>query len=222
MVKIRLTRTGKTHSASYRIVIADQRSPRDGRFIEEIGHYNPNSKELAVNADAAKKWLGRLPGGLAIGTVAGCAGFSAVCGDSMATVITMTTVALPSMDEAGYNVTLSCGALAAGGTLGILIPPSMGFIIYSMITEESVGKLFISGIIPGILLATIFSLIIAIRVKQHPEWAPKSPAYPLKEKLLYARVMIEDEQGGKAWSQPIFIDELLDEPEFAMDSTVVK
>jgi len=57
MVKIRLTRTGKTHSASYRIVIADQRSPRDGRFIEEIGHYNPNSKELAVNADAAKKWL---------------------------------------------------------------------------------------------------------------------------------------------------------------------
>ena len=134
--------------------------------------------------DAAKKWMGRLPGGLAVATVGGCAGFGAVCGDSMATVITMTTVAMPAMDESGYDKALSTGALAAGGTLGILIPPSMGFIIYSMITEESVGKLFMSGIIPGVVLAAIFMVIIMLRVRQHPEWAPKSPAYPLKERLV--------------------------------------
>ena len=134
--------------------------------------------------DAAKKWMGRLPGGLAVATVGGCAGFGAVCGDSMATVITMTTVAMPAMDESGYSRALSTGALAAGGTLGILIPPSMGFIIYSMITEESVGKLFMSGIIPGLVLAAIFMVIIVARVKRHPEWAPKSPAYPLRERLV--------------------------------------
>lgn len=131
----------------------------------------------------ARKWLGRLPGGLAIASVGGCAGFGAVCGDSMATVLTMSKVSLPSMDESGYQHTLSCGALAAGGTLGILIPPSMGFIIYAMITEESVGKLFVAGIVPGILLTGIFSVIIAVLVKRNPQLAPKSPYYPLKERL---------------------------------------
>ncbi len=134
--------------------------------------------------DAAKKWMGRLPGGLAVATVGGCAGFGAVCGDSMATVITMSTVAMPAMRANNYNMALSSGSLAAGGTLGILIPPSMGFIIYSMITEESVGKLFVAGILPGLLLAGIFMVIIMIRVTRHPEWAPKSPPYPLGEKLL--------------------------------------
>ncbi len=134
--------------------------------------------------DAAKKWMGRLPGGLAVATVGGCAGFGAVCGDSMATCIAMNAVAMPAMREAGYSKPLATGALAAGGTLGILIPPSMGFIIYSMITEESVGKLFIAGVLPGILLATIFGILIIIRVFRHPDWAPKSPNYPLSEKLI--------------------------------------
>lgn len=131
----------------------------------------------------ARKWLGRLPGGLAIASVGGCAGFGAVCGDSMATVLTMSKVSLPSMDESGYAHKLSCGALAAGGTLGILIPPSMGFIIYAMITEESVGKLFVAGIVPGIMLTLIFSVIIAVLVRKNPELAPKTPYCPLKERL---------------------------------------
>ena len=130
-----------------------------------------------------ERWLGRLPGGLACATVAGCAGFGAVCGDSQATVITMTTVALPAMDRNNYDHVISTGALAAGGTLGILIPPSMGFIVYSMITEESVAKLFVSGVVPGIVLATIFICIIILRCSRHPEMAPKGDFYPLVEKL---------------------------------------
>ncbi len=134
--------------------------------------------------DVAKKWLGRLPGGLACAAVGGCAGFGAVCGDSFATVITMSAVAMPAMESNDYDQGLSCGAIAAGGTLGILIPPSMGFIIYSMITEASVGKLFIAGVLPGLLLAAIFMAIIVVNVLRHPEWAPKAPAYPLKDKLI--------------------------------------
>ncbi|MBO4318469.1 MAG: TRAP transporter large permease subunit [Mailhella sp.] len=133
--------------------------------------------------DAAKKWFGRIPGGLACSSVLGCAGFGAVCGESMVTVIAMTQVAMPSMEENNYYPGLAAGALAAGGTLGILIPPSMGFIVYSMITEESVGKLFMSGILPGILLSTIFCAIIIFQVKRHPEWAPKPDRYPLVERL---------------------------------------
>ena len=133
--------------------------------------------------DCAKKWLGRLPGGLACAAVAGSGGFGAVCGDSMACVITMSSVSMPIMKEEKYNPALSCGALAAGGTLGILIPPSMGFIVFSMITEESVGKLFTAGIVPGIVLTLIFILIVVIQAKRHPEWVPAPVTYPLGERL---------------------------------------
>ncbi|MBO4317662.1 MAG: TRAP transporter large permease subunit [Mailhella sp.] len=132
---------------------------------------------------AAERWLGRLPGGLAVATVGGCAGFGAVCGESLATVITMTAVALPAMKEHNYDMSLATGALAAGGTLGILIPPSTGFIIYSMITEESVGKLFVAGIVPGLLLTGIFMVIIMLRVMRNPSIAPIGPKYTLGEKL---------------------------------------
>ncbi|MBO4318126.1 MAG: TRAP transporter large permease subunit [Mailhella sp.] len=134
--------------------------------------------------DAAKKWLGRLPGGLAVATVAGCAGFGAVCGESLATVLTMSAVAMPAMSDSKYDTSLSAGTLAAGGTLGILIPPSMGFIIFSMITEAPIGKLFMAGIMPGILLSSIFIGIIMFQVKRKPELAPRLPAYPLTQKLL--------------------------------------
>lgn len=133
--------------------------------------------------DVAKKWMGRLPGGLAVATVGGCAGFGAMCGDSLATALAMTSVAMPAMKANNYNYGLAAGSLAAGGTLGILIPPSMGFIIYSMITEVSVGKLFVAGIIPGIVLTLIFMAIIVIRVKRNPELAPLSDSYPLPVKL---------------------------------------
>lgn len=133
--------------------------------------------------DCFNKWLGRMPGGLACATVAGCAGFGAICGESLPTVIAMSTVALPEMRNKGYDSGLACGALASGGTLGILIPPSMGFVWYSIMTEESIGKLFVAGIIPGLVLAAIFIVIIVIRVKWNPALAPKSEEYPLREKI---------------------------------------
>lgn len=134
--------------------------------------------------DCANKWLGHsLPGGLACATVTGCAGFGAICGESVATVITMSKVALPAMREYNYSASIATGSLAAGGTIAILIPPSMGFIFYSIMTEESVGKLFIAGIIPGLLLTLTFIAVIVIQAKLNPEVAPRSEAFPLREKL---------------------------------------
>jgi len=133
--------------------------------------------------DTANKWLGRLPGGLAMAAVAGCAGFAAVCGDSMATAVTMGSVSLPEMRRKNYSPGLSCGALAAGGTLGILIPPSVGFIFYAIVTEESVGKLFIAGIVPGLLLAAMFMVCIGLISKLRPEAAPGGEATTWREKL---------------------------------------
>lgn len=133
--------------------------------------------------DCAEKWMGKLPGGLACASVGGCAGFGAVCGDSMATVITMSAVAMTPMKAKGYSQALATGSLAAGGTLGILIPPSMGFIFYSMMTQESVGKLFVAGIVPGILLTLIFMLIIMFQVIRNPALAPRGETYSLKVRL---------------------------------------
>lgn len=138
------------------------------------------SKELF---DTAYKWLGRLPGGLAMAAVAACSGFAAVCGDSMATAVTMGSVALPEMKRKNYQPSLACGALAAGGTLGILIPPSVGFIFYAIVTEESVGKLFIAGIVPGFLLAALFIMAIWIIAKRRPDLAPPGEPSTMAEKL---------------------------------------
>ena len=134
--------------------------------------------------ETAQKWLGRLPGGLAMASVAGCSGFAAVCGDSMATAVTMGSVALPEMKRAKYSLGLACGSLAAGGTLGILIPPSIGFIFYALVTEQSVGKLFIAGIIPGLLLAVMFIFAIWLIAVRNPEKAPRGEKSTLQEKLL--------------------------------------
>jgi len=133
--------------------------------------------------DAAYVWLGHLPGGIASATIAGCAGFAAICGDSLATAATMGTVALPELKRFGYDDSLSTGALAAGGTLGILIPPSMGFIFYAIITEQSIGKLFVAGIIPGLILATLFVLSITIRAWLNPKLGPPGPVTTLVQKL---------------------------------------
>ena len=134
--------------------------------------------------ETASKWLGRLRGGVAISAVAGCAGFAAVCGDSLATAITMGTISLPEMRKRNYNLRLGTGCLAAGGTLGILIPPSVGFIFYAIVTEVSVGQLFIAGIVPGLLLASFFIGTIWIMAKIHPEMAPPGQSSTLKEKLV--------------------------------------
>lgn len=113
-------------------------------------------------------WLGHLPGGLAMATIGGCAGFAAVCGSGVATAATVTKVCLPEMLEYKYDPKLATGCIAAGGTLGILIPPSLPLILYGMVANQSVGRLFIAGIFPGILLALMFMITIYILVKRNP------------------------------------------------------
>jgi C4-dicarboxylate transporter DctM subunit len=110
---------------------------------------------------AAHRWLSWLPGGLAISSIATCTGFAAICGSSPATAATIGLISIPEMIKRGYNKYLAIGSIAAGGTLGILIPPSITMVIYGVITEVSIGKLFIAGIIPGIILAAILSTAIA-------------------------------------------------------------
>lgn len=132
---------------------------------------------------ATYKWLGRLPGGLAMATIGGCAGFAAVCGSSEATAITMSSVALPEMRKYKYHPKLALGSIAAGGTLGILIPPSLAFILYALITEQSIGKLFLAGVFPGILLAFLFMITIYILAKRDPLLGPAGSKTSWHEKL---------------------------------------
>jgi C4-dicarboxylate transporter, DctM subunit len=107
-------------------------------------------------------WLGRLPGGLAIATIGACAAFAAVCGSSSATASTIASIAFPEMRKYQYDEGFALGTIAAGGTLGILIPPSTAFVLYALITEQSIGKLFLSGVVPGILLSLLFACAILL------------------------------------------------------------
>ncbi|MCY3880365.1 MAG: TRAP transporter large permease [Rhodobacteraceae bacterium] len=134
--------------------------------------------------DAAHSWLGHLKGGLASASIVGCAGFSALSGSSLAAALTMGRVSLPEMRRYRYADSLATGAIAAGGTLGILIPPSAGFVIYAILTEESVGRLFIAGVLPGLLLTLLFIVTIWIVVTLNPEKAPRTgQAMPLDHRL---------------------------------------
>lgn len=122
---------------------------------------------------AADRVFGRMRGGLAMATVLSCGGFSAVCGSSLATAATMSKVTMPSMRRFGYSDSLATGAIAAGGTLGILIPPSVVLIIFGLLTEADIGKLFLAGIIPGILGIVGYLLAVLVAVRLKPELAPK-------------------------------------------------
>ncbi|TDR90210.1 TRAP transporter large permease [Enterovirga rhinocerotis] len=123
--------------------------------------------------DAGEKWLGRVPGGLAAATVFGCAAFSTICGSSVATASTMARVALPEMLSKGYSPRLAAGCIAAGGTLGVLIPPSGILVIYSIVTNVSLVKLFLAAFVPGVLTAIIYVIGIIVWVKLKPEIAPR-------------------------------------------------
>ena len=153
-------------------------------LMGELAYHSGISNELF---ETANKWFGRRRGGIAMSAVAGCAGFAAVCGDSLATAVTMGTIAIPEMQKKKYDMSLATGALAAGGTLGIMIPPSVGFIFYAIVTEESIGKLFVAGIIPGIVLAALFIAYIAIISRIRPHMAPQGEPTTFKEKLLSLR-----------------------------------
>lgn len=133
---------------------------------------------------AMHKWIGQLRGGLAMSTVCGCAGFAAICGSSLAVSSTMTKTALPEMRKYNYNPKLAAGCIAAGGALGILIPPSVALIVYGIITETSIGKLFLAGILPGILVTVLLCLTIYIMAKLRPEMGPPGPKSTWREKFM--------------------------------------
>ncbi len=124
--------------------------------------------------ELANKWLRHLPGGLGIATVMACAVFAAITGSSVACAVTIGAIAIPEMLARGYERSLVLGAVAAGGTLGILIPPSIPMILYGAITDESIGKLFMSGVVPGAILTVLFIMIVVYRSRNLPREAAAS------------------------------------------------
>jgi tripartite ATP-independent transporter DctM subunit len=132
---------------------------------------------------SANKFIGHIPGGLAMATVVGAAGFKAICGSSTATAATFASVAIPEMNRYNYDKRLSTGIVATVGTLGCMIPPSVVLILYGIITEQSIGKLFLAGIIPGLLIAALFVVIIYAWAKIDPKVAPLSERSTWKERI---------------------------------------
>ncbi len=150
-------------------------------FMGYVAFYSGISSRLY---DVAYKFLGRIKGGLAMATVAACSAFGAVCGSGTATAATMATIGLPEMKRYGYGSELATGSVAAGGGLGTLMPPSVVLIVYGILTEQSIGKLFVAGIIPALFVTFLFCVAIAIFVHIKPEQGPKGEPFPLRVVLL--------------------------------------
>lgn len=149
-----------------------------------MGYYAFSAGLGARLYEAAYKILGHIRGGLAIATIFACAAFGAICGSSTATAATMGKLAIPTMKKYGYDDSLSTGCVASGGTLGILIPPSVIFLIYGFMTEQSVGKLFVAGIIPGVILAIFMGIAVYLVCLKNPSYGPRGPKTSLKEKAI--------------------------------------
>jgi tripartite ATP-independent transporter DctM subunit len=154
--------------------------------------------QVAFHAGISKRlfytayiWMGHLKGGLAMATVGACAGFGAICGSGPATAATMASVALPEMKRYGYADSLAAGTVAAGGSLGMLIPPSVVFIVYALMTEQSIGDLFLAGIVPGVLIASMFCINIYIRCSRDKTLGPAGPRHSWKEKFISLNGVIE-------------------------------
>lgn len=124
---------------------------------------------------AAAAFIGHLRGGLAMASIGGCAAFGAICGSSLATAATMGQVALPEMRRYNYSGALATGSLAAGGTLGILIPPSVILVLYALMTEQSIAKMFVAAMVPGVIAALGYMLAVAIFVRRNPKAGPAGP-----------------------------------------------
>ncbi len=152
-------------------------------FMGSIAFYAGMSGRLY---DAAYIIFGRWRGGLAMATVVATAAFSAICGSTSATAAAMGKVAIPEMRRHGYDPGLASGCMAAAGSLGIMIPPSTIFIVYGLLTGESIGRLFVAGVIPGLLISAVFIFVVYVICSMHPEYGPAGPYFPLKEKLLAA------------------------------------
>ena len=148
------------------------------------------ASQTRISADAffaLDKWLGHFKGGIAMGTMGTCTIFAAICSDPISTAATTCTLSLSEMRKYKYSDQLSLGTIAAGGNLGFLIPPSLAFIIYGILTETSIGKLFISGILPGLLLAAIYMITISLIVRLNPQMASSRPPASWKERFASTR-----------------------------------
>ncbi|MCL1856084.1 MAG: TRAP transporter large permease [Kiritimatiellaeota bacterium] len=150
-------------------------------FMGQIAFHTGISRRLFA---AAYHWAGALRGGMAMATVGACAAFGAVCGSGPATAATMSAVALPEMARYRYDKALSTGVVAAAGSLGMLIPPSVVFMVYGILTEQSVGKLFMAGVLPGLLCAFVFCAIIYVQCLLRPELAPPAPKSAWRDKFV--------------------------------------
>ena len=133
--------------------------------------------------NAAYKWFGKVRGGLATTTILACAGFAAICGSNTATAATMTVVALPEMKKYKYDPILTSGSIAAGSTLGVVIPPSVVLVVYGIYTGQSIGKLFFGSFVPGLVLAGIMVLTVYLMCIIHPTWGPKGPHFGIWDKI---------------------------------------
>lgn len=151
-------------------------------LMGEFARVSGLAKDIYVAFD---RWLRWMPGGLGLATISGCALFGAICGSSVANAATMGAVSLPEMRRFHYDESLATGTVAAGGTLGFLIPPSVALIIYAIITGESAGKLLLAGILPGVLLAITYMAIIVVKVTFNPDLAPVThERFSWKERVL--------------------------------------
>ena len=137
--------------------------------------------------DAANAWLRHRKGGLAMATIVACGGFGSVCGSSLATAATMGRIALPAMRRHGYSDSLATGSIAAGGTLGIIIPPSVILVIYGILTQQDIGKLFLAGIVPGLLGIIGYMLAVRLSLFLRPEKIADLPRLSLAERLTATR-----------------------------------
>jgi C4-dicarboxylate transporter DctM subunit len=143
-------------------------------IMGEFAHTSGISKDLF---EFGQRVLGRIPGGLAMATICACGGFAALSGSSLATAAAMGGVALPQMRRLGYNISLATGTIAAGGTLGILIPPSIPFVIIGIMTGTSISQLLIAGILPGIMMVTLYCSVLYVLCRIRPELGPPAEAY---------------------------------------------
>ena len=148
-----------------------------------MGQFATRTGMSAALFRAASDWLGHRRGGVAMASVGACAGFGAVCGSSLATASTMGQVALPEMRRRGYSDALSTGVLAAGGTLGILIPPSIILVIYAILAQQNIVKMFAAALLPGILAALGYALTVAIYVRLRPGSASVAPRVPVRARM---------------------------------------
>jgi len=168
-------------------------------LMGQVAFHSGTAKRLY---NAAYKLIGQVPGGLAMTTVVGATLFKAMCGSTLATAATFSSVAVPEMMRYGYNKKLSHGIVASVGTLGVLFPPSVTLIIFGIIAEQSIGQLFLAGIVPGLIVSSLFMVVVYVWVKIDPSVAPKGDRFSWKEKvrsmseLLYVATIFIVVMGG--------------------------